>query len=63
MADLACEGWACQTTDDVLNSGPSVLYIAEINKEVKLVAAGQKKRRGSYDLYLFFTPKEKAPTQ
>ena len=39
-------------------TAPSVL--AEINKEVKLVAAGQKKRQGSYESYLSFTPEEKA---
>ena len=37
---------------------PSVL--AEVNKEVKLVATGQKKRHGSYELYLTLTPEEKA---
>ena len=67
VADLACEGWVCQTDDGVLNSKgplfptqPSVLV--EINK-VKLVAASQKKRQGSYKSYLSFTPEEKAPTQ
>ena len=36
-------------------SAPSILA-----EEVKLVAAGQKKRRGSYESYLSFTPEEKA---
>ena len=31
--------------------------ISEVNKEMKLVAAGKKKKRGSY---LSFTPEEKA---
>ena len=54
VADLVCEGWARQTTDGVLDSkarqGPCVLYdraISVLAEEVKLVAAGQKKRRGS----------------
>ena len=38
-------------------TAPSVL--AEINTELKLVAAGQKIRRGSYKSFLSFTPEEK----
>ena len=34
----------------------SLSFLAEVSKEVKLVAAGQKKKRGSY---LSFTPKQK----
>ena len=49
----------CRPADGVLNSkGPlsctvSPRVLAEVNKEVKLVATGQKKKRGS------FTPKQK----
>ena len=60
VADITFEG-----TDGVLDckgslfptTAPSVL--AETNKEVKFVAAGQKKRRPSYESYLSFTPEEK----
>ena len=41
--------------------GPVMVpYDVLTNWEVKLVAAGQKKRRGSYESYLSFTPEEKA---
>ena len=53
----------CRPTDGVLNSKGSLSraivssVLAEVNREVKLVAAGKKKKRGSY---LSFTPEEKA---
>ena len=53
----------CRPADGVLDPNdcltrtiaPNVL--SEVNKEMKLVTTGQKKKRGSY---LSFTPEEKA---
>ena len=51
-----------QPADGTLDSkGPLSRMIAQsvftkVNKEVKHVAAGQKKRQGSYELYLSFIP-------
>ena len=56
----------CRPADGVLDSkGPLSRTIAPsiltgVNKEVKLVATGQKERRSSYESYLSFTPEEKA---
>ena len=55
----------CRPADGILDSkgplshmiAPSIL--AEINKEVKLVASGQKKRQDLYESYLPFIPEKK----
>ena len=55
----------CRPADSVLDSkGPlsctiALSVLAKVNKEVKLVTAGQKKRQDLYELYLPFTPEEK----
>ena len=51
----------CRPADGVLDRNGHLIRISdrlsEVNKEMKLVAAGKKKKRGSY---LSFTPEEKA---
>ena len=55
----------CQPAVGILDSkGPlshtiARSILAEVNKEVKIVTAGQKKRQDLYELYLPFTPEEK----
>ena len=53
----------CRPADSVLDRNGRLTHtiapnvLSEVNKEMKLVAAGKKKKRGSY---LSFTPEEKA---